>query len=102
MRSDLTLAMKAHDQIRVRVLRSVLSAIGNAEAVEVVGKTGATIGYGDVARRSLTGQQLTGVLQGEIAEREVAVTEYERVGRPELAETMRWEIEILLSYLETA
>ncbi|MDP9143207.1 MAG: GatB/YqeY domain-containing protein [Actinomycetota bacterium] len=107
MRSDLTRAMKARDQIQVSVLRSGLAAIDNAEAVEITDKSDVTIGdvtigYGDVARRSLTGQQIANVLQDEIGERQVSVIEYERIGRPDLAETLRREIEILRSYLETA
>ncbi len=99
MRSDLTRAMKARVQTRIRVLRSALGAIDNAGAVEVVEKWDVTTGYGDVARRSLTEEQVAGVLHDEIGEREMSVTEYERVGRPDLAETLRQEIEILRSYL---
>jgi hypothetical protein len=91
--------MRARDQIRVRALRSGLAAIDNAEAVEVTDASDVTIGYEDVVRSSLTGQPIANVLQGEIGEREVSVTEYERVRRPDLAETLREEIEILGSCL---
>lgn len=99
LRSDLTRAMKARDQVRVMVLRSALAAIGNAEAVEVVATSEATIGSGDVRRKTLTGEQLVAVLHSEIQEREESVGEYERGEQHDRAEILRQEIEILRSYL---
>lgn len=48
LRSDLTRAMRNREQARVTVIRTVLAAIDNAEAVEIAETGQGTVGYADV------------------------------------------------------
>ena len=102
LRSDLKSAMKTKDQMLMRVLRTAIAAIDNAEAVE--GPTGAvgTIGYGDVPRRHLEPPKAVEILEAEIHERETGSAEYRRVGRADAAETLQAEISILRLYVESS
>lgn len=100
LRSDLMAAMKARDGARARVLRSALAAIDNAGAVEAPAQVVGDVGYGDVPRRPLDAAQARALLEEEILEREVGVTEYQRVNRPDEAETLRAEIATLRTYLD--
>ncbi len=99
IRVDLTQAMKDRDTTRVNVLRTTLSAIGNAEAVEGVSSVEGIVGYGDVQRRSLTDEDVRGILVGEIEERERSAAEYVDIGQTERAERLQRELEILRGYL---
>jgi hypothetical protein len=100
LRSDLMAAMKAKDGARTRVLRSALAAIDNAGAVEAPAEVDAELGYGDVPRRPLDAATARALLEEEILEREVGVTEYLRVDRRDEAETLRAEIATLRTYLD--
>jgi uncharacterized protein YqeY len=92
--------MKARDTTAVAALRSALSAIDNAEAVEHTGPTTRLgVGAADVARRELSATDVVEILRAEVAERISAAAEYERVGRPERAARLRAEAEALLSHL---
>lgn len=100
MRADLTRAMKERDRARVTVLRSVLGAIENAEAVEGVSSSEGIVGYGDVARRSLEPAAVVAIVEGEIAEREEHVAGYASIGQTDRAEMLRVEVEILRGYVD--
>ena len=54
IRDDLAEAMRDRDMARVKVLRTTMSAIQNAEAVEGVASVEGVVGYSDVQRRSLS------------------------------------------------
>jgi uncharacterized protein len=149
----LPVAMKARDRVAVAALRSALSAIANAEAVDPSrsppsaarpGPTGpspespdprtghpepassgpgppdprtghpepagsggdppfagtvAGVGATEMERRSLTGEQVEAVVRAEIAERETAAAGYAHAGQFELAERLRGEATVLISYL---
>lgn len=101
VQADLKEAMKAGGLDRVRVLRSLLGAIGNAEAVALSEADGENIGLfsGERSRRRLTAEDVLGVVHSEIAERRVAIATYREIDRSDLAETMMTEIELLSSYL---
>ena len=100
VRDDLNQAMKDRDMTRVKVLRTTLSAIQNAEAVEGVASVDGIAGYGDVARRSLSDEDVSGIISREIEEFEGYVAEYRRIGQAEKAEGFQQEVEILRGYLE--
>jgi uncharacterized protein len=94
--AQLRAAMKAHDQIRVATLRSVLSALDNAGAVAETTAHVPVIGLsGDVPRRELTVQDIDRVLAAETTEREIAAADYERRGLNEGAARLRAEIAII-------
>ncbi|MGZ8309832.1 MAG: GatB/YqeY domain-containing protein [Rhodoplanes sp.] len=81
-------AMKAHDERRVSTLRLVNSALKNAD-IEARGH----------GKGPLTDEELLGLLQKLIKQRQESVELYEKVGRPELAQNEREEIAIISAYL---
>ena len=97
-------AIKARDRNAASALRSALSSIDNAGAVERSGSTKATlgVGVGDVARRELSEQDMLEILRAEVRERSAAAAEYERLGRGEEARRLRAEAEAIASHLDGA
>jgi uncharacterized protein YqeY len=81
-------AMKAHDERRVSTLRLVNSALKNAD-IEARGQ----------GKGPLTDEELLGLLQKLIKQRQESVELYEKGGRPELAQNEREEIAIISAYL---
>ncbi|HEX5860297.1 MAG TPA: GatB/YqeY domain-containing protein [Nocardioides sp.] len=86
LRSDLTAAMKAREEVRASTLRMVLSAITNAE---VAGKEA----------RQLSDDDVVGVLSTEAKKRREAATAFDDGGRPEMAERERAEAAVIADYL---
>src|SRR3954467_2527039 len=86
LRSDLTSAMKARDELRSATLRMVLTAVTNAE---VAGK----------AARELTDDDVVGVLSAEGKKRREAAAAYDDAGRTESAERERAEAAVIAGYL---
>ena len=86
LRSDLTTAMKARDQLRASTLRMVLTAITNAE---VSGKQAI----------ELDDAQVLDVLSTEAKKRREAATAFDEGGRTEMAEKERAELGVLTDYL---
>jgi uncharacterized protein len=81
-------AMKARDERRVSTLRLVNAAIQNADIEAETGKKGA-----------LSDDDLLGLLQKMIKQRQESVEIYDKAGRKELADQERGEIEIIRAYL---
>src|SRR5262245_28515659 len=81
-------AMKARDQRRVSTLRLVNAAIKNAD-IEAQGK----------GKPTLSDEELLGLLQKLIKQRQEAIELYDKAGRTELADRERGEIEIITAYL---
>lgn len=86
LRSDLTAAMKAREQLRVGTLRMALAAITNAEVA------------GDVAKE-LSDDEVVAVLGKEIRKRKEAAEAFDGAGRTELADKERAESAVLAHYL---
>jgi uncharacterized protein YqeY len=86
LRSDLTTAIKARDELRSSTLRMVLTAITNAE---VAGKQA----------RELTDEDVLAVLTSENKKRREAAEAFQDAGRTEQAAKERAESEILADYL---
>jgi uncharacterized protein len=84
-------AMKARDERRVSTLRLVNSALKNAD-IEARGQ----------GKGPLGDEELLGLLQKMIRQRQESVELYERGGRPELARQERDEIAIIAAYLPRA
>ena len=103
LRADLTAALRARDQVRVRALRSALSAIANAEAPPAPATNSSAepeIGrLVEHARRQLSTDDLRRILQGEIEERDRAASDYQGLGRVDEADRMTAEAEVLRGYL---
>ncbi len=86
LRADLTTAMKARDEVRSSTLRMVLTAITNAE---VAGKQA----------RTLSDEEVVGVLSSEGKKRREAATAFEDGGRAESAAKERAEAAVIADYL---
>ncbi|MEQ7848937.1 GatB/YqeY domain-containing protein [Nocardioides kribbensis] len=86
LRADLTIAIKARDEVRSSTLRMVLSALTNAE---VAGKQA----------RELTDDDVVGVLTSEAKKRREAATAFADGGRDEMAAKERAEAEVIADYL---
>jgi uncharacterized protein len=113
LRRALTRALRARDSDAVSALRSALSAIGNAEAVDPGDQgpgrpdassahfAGAVAGLGaaEVRRRHLTEAGVAAVVRAEAAEREAAASQYELSGHAGQAEGLRQGTRALLAAL---
>ncbi len=86
LRSDLTTAIKARDEVRSSTLRMVLTSITNAE---VAGKES----------RELTDEDVLGVLTSEGKKRREAAEAFADAGRDEQAAKERAEAAVIAEYL---
>jgi hypothetical protein len=110
LRRALGVALKARDAGAVSALRSAMSAIGNAEAVDPAARPGGTgsthfagtvagVGAGEARRRLLTEADADAIVRQEAAEREAAAGEYERGGRAAEAARLREGVQALMAVL---
>jgi uncharacterized protein YqeY len=86
LRSDLTAAMKARDDVRVRTLRMALTSVSNEE---VAGQ----------AARVLHDDEILRVLAREAKRRREAAEAFEQAGRHDQAAAERAEDDVLAGYL---
>ena len=86
LRADLTIAIKARDEVRSSTVRMLLTAITNAE---VAGKT----------QVELTDDDIIGVLSTEAKKRREAATAFDDAGRTEMADKERNELTVIADYL---
>lgn len=120
LRLALTDALRARDIIAVSALRSALSAIGNAEAVDAEAVdpggaaapgaapahapgspyvAGAAVGLGatEARRHSLSTAETEQIVRAEAGERQRTAREYERAGHAGQADRLRREARVLMS-----
>jgi uncharacterized protein YqeY len=107
LREALPAAMKARNRIAVGVLRSTLAAIDNAEAIvpaEIKGlaieQSPLGVGAAEAERRFLTADDVARIVRDEIASREEAAADYDRVGHPDRAAQLRDEARFLADFLD--
>ena len=86
LRTDLTAAIKARDEVRSSTLRMVLTAITNAE---VAGKQS----------RELSDEDIVGVLSTEAKKRREAAEAFDDADRAAMAEKERAEAAVIADYL---
>lgn len=108
LRSDLKAAMQARAADEVRLLRTLIAALDNAEAVPLEARTGddpsllGTRAFGDpsgeVARREIDGVTLDALLQTEIEARLTAAADYERHRQEAEAARLRAEAGLIARY----
>jgi uncharacterized protein YqeY len=100
MKAELLSAMKAKDSVRVVTLRTMISALDNATAVEVdtsyVPAEGITP---DVPRRELNLDDQLAILAAEAAGRRKALKQYEILGKTEEAARLQAELAVFAEYL---
>ena len=84
LKQDLKSAMRAKDELRVSVLRLLLSAINYAEIAQ---------------QKQLDDAGIIGVIAREIKQRRESIEAYEKGNRPDLASKEKQELEILQAYM---
>jgi uncharacterized protein YqeY len=105
LRGDLKSAMRERRQGEVSVIRTLIAAIDNAEAIPIDGleerlrlrDPGDPIG--EVARRELDSPALDSVVAAEAQSRIAAAEDYERNGRADDAARLRSEAQLIARYL---
>ncbi len=90
---DLKDAMRARDELRRNVLRSVLTAISNAEIARVDVKDAAA------SRSELADADVAAVLRKQAKQRRESAGEYRKAARTDLAEREEAEAAIIDAYL---
>lgn len=98
IQNDLKEAMKNKDTLFLGVLRMVSTAIKNKE-IEKKTKLLKTEPEKADELSQLTDEEMIGVVSSELKKRKDAAVEYEKGGRPELAEQEKKEAEVLMKYL---
>jgi uncharacterized protein len=101
LKAALVKAMKARQSNVVSTLRSILSEIDNAEAVELDASMVPVVGLSnDVPRKILSEEQMQNILQNDYNGIQASFAEYQRLGKHEEAEQLRMELEVLAPYLK--
>jgi uncharacterized protein YqeY len=102
LRAALRAALKTRDPIATAALRSAVSAINNAEAVDRPHAPGPRLGVGaaDVRRRELSANDIVEIIRDEVTDRDSAAADYERRGRTKEATRLRAEAATLSSLLD--
>ena len=104
LRADLKTALQARAGDEVRVLRVLIAALDNAEAVPGVQKTYVPRAFGDpsgeVARLSLDGGAVKALLASEVAARLAAAADYRSHGRSDEASRLEAEAALVSRYAE--
>lgn len=102
LKADLRAAMKAREQVRVGTLRTMLSALDNATAVEVDRSGLPMQGYTpDVPRRDVSEAEQLDILQREAEGRRSALQQYESLGQAEVVARLRAELDVFTDYVGT-
>ena len=112
LRESLKVALRARDSVATVAIRSAMSAIDNAEAVDLshapppkrgtVGDIRLGVGAAETARRDLSAREVVEVVRAEVTDRTAAAAEYERLGRTDEASRLKAEADALASILEAA
>lgn len=93
--------MQARASDEVRLLRQLIAALDNAEAVPIEGleeRLRLRVPIGEVARRELDAAATDAVLAAEVQSRLAAAEDYERHGRDDDAGRLRAEVAIIGRY----
>lgn len=100
LRADLLAARKARDAVAVSVLRTAIAAVENAEAPPLDGTGPApSVGLVDHARLELDDADVERILRAEVADREDTIARVRAGGRPDAADELADELEVLRRYL---
>ncbi len=88
LREDLNEARKANDPEKVTLIRTLIGAIDNAEAVGLQ-ESAAANSPGEAPRRRLSDQEIMNIVLREGIELRAAAEEYERRGQSDEANRLR-------------
>jgi uncharacterized protein len=106
LRADLRTAMKDGHSLAVKVIRTLVAAIDNAEAPPIHTGQAASIqhqfhcGSAEIERLRMSTSDVHRVLAAEIYERERVAAEFERLDQRHHAEALRAEGRLIRRYLE--
>jgi uncharacterized protein YqeY len=100
LREDLKSAMLEKRSDEVALLRKLIAALDNAEAVPTEGYRPRALGdaSAEVVRRELDGRAVEALLTEEVESRLAAAADYERLGRAEEAARLRDEAALAARY----
>ncbi len=90
IKDELKTAMKAHDAIKLRTVRSMLTAFTNE-----------LVSTGSTPQGELTDEQVLGVIKRLSKQRKESILQFDAGGRPELSIPEKEELAVLESYLPT-
>lgn len=104
LREDLKAAMKSGRPNHVKLLRTLMSAIDQAEAQPPAQDShyierDFMSGDAEVARRTLTAGEVAEIIAREAEERESAAREYDRLAMTDKAQELRNQAELVRRYL---
>ena len=105
LRDDLLASMRARQSLETGVIRSLLAAIDNAEALPVAEGRPASLQLrfgeegSEAARRTLSADEIGAVIDAEVQRRLDAASNLERLGQADRAETLRREAQIAARYV---
>lgn len=105
LRADLKTAMLGKDRERAALIRALIAAIDNAEAVEATAEQQSEsfrqLGdpSGEVARRVLTAGDIAAVLELEVASRLETAAQYRAGGNEAEATRLEGEAQVAAAYL---
>lgn len=111
LRRDLTAALKARDPVTISALRSALSAIENAEAIDIntspssgvsygpIAGSSPGLGAGEVERRPLTDTDMQSIIKAQADQQSSAARQYQRLGHSQHADRLLAEAAVLRRYL---
>lgn len=88
IRASLKEAMKAKEAVRLRTIRSILTALTNE-----------LVATNRTPQDQLTDDEVVAVIKKSAKQRKESITQYEAANRPELAEPEKEELVILEGYL---
>ena len=100
LRADLVSAMRAGDKTEMSMIRTLIGAIENAEAVEGEGSSDPKLGLNhDRPRKTLTDDDIVRILSSERSEAAAAAAGYKRMGLADEAEDLDQRVRIVDRYL---
>jgi uncharacterized protein YqeY len=97
LRADLLLSMRAGDKLDMRVIRTLLAALDNAEAVAIGDAPPEST---EVPRRELAQEEVRAHLREEVESRLRAADDLDGFHRSDRAEALRAEAEVARRYLD--
>jgi len=101
LRQDLVAAIRSRDKIEISMIRTLIAAIENAEAVAAEPSAEALIGLNhDQPRRNLTDEEITAIVARERAEVADAVERYRKLGLDAELDELQDRLAIIDRYTE--
>lgn len=100
LKADLSNAIREGDTELVAVLRTLVAAVDNAEAVELDASHPREVqGWAEVPRRRLAAEDIDRIVRREADELRSAAAEYEQHGQPRQTERLRRRARLADCYL---